>query len=124
LLLRPDVRGTFGDRREEEQVGGVLRRLGARNVALDTDDFGFFAMQAALGNGKSHPLDDQDPRKATEARPRTTTALAAQLRRNHAEWLVTPRGRASLSAPLGQVRLTTPRFNVVRLERHLLEAAR
>lgn len=124
LLLRPDVRGTFGDRREEEQVGGVLRRLGARNVALDTDDFGFFAMQAALGNGKSHPLDDHDPRRAADARPRTTTALAAQLRRNHAEWLVTPRGRGPLSAPLGQVRLTTPRFNVLELERHLLEAAR
>lgn len=124
LLLRPDVRSTFGDRREEEQVGGVLRRLGAQHVALDTDDFGFFAVQAALGDGKSRPLDDHDPRKATEHRPGTTPELAARLRREGAHWLVTPRSRAALSAPLGQVRLSTPRFDVVELDRQRLEAAR
>ena len=124
VLLRPDVRSTFGDRHEEEQVGRVLRQLGARNVVLDTDDFGFFAVQAALGDGKSRPLDDHDPRKAAGARPSTTTALAARLRRDGAEWLVTPRGRGPLAAPLGHVRLTTPRFNVVELTPHLLDAAR
>jgi hypothetical protein len=124
LLLRPDVRSTFGDRHEEEQVGGVLRRLGARNVALDTDDFGFFAVQAALGDGKSHPLDDRDPRKPAEPPASTTTALASRLGRDGAEWLVTPRSRGKLAAPLGHLRLTTPRFNVVELEPRLLEAAR
>jgi 4-amino-4-deoxy-L-arabinose transferase-like glycosyltransferase len=124
LLLRPDVRNTFADRREEEQVGGVLRRLDARNVVLDTDDFGFFAVQAALGYGKSRPLSEHDPRKTAEARPSTTTALAARLRHDGAEWLVTPRGRGPLAAPLGHVRLTTPRFNVVELSPHQLEAAR
>jgi hypothetical protein len=124
LLLRPDVRNTFADRREEEQVGGVLRRLDARNVVLDTDDFGFFAVQAALGYGKSRPLSEHDPRKTAEARPSTTTALAARLRHDGAEWLVTPRGRGPLAAPLGHVRLTTPRFNVVELSPHQLEASR
>ena len=124
LLLRPDVRRTFGDRREEEQVGGVLRRLGARNVALDTDDFGFFAVQAALGDGKSRPLRDHDPRRAPEPLPSTTPALAARLRQAGAEWLVTPRDRYPLAASLGHVRLTTPRFNVIELEPQLLEGWR
>jgi hypothetical protein len=124
LLLRPDVRSTFGDRREEEQVGRVLRQLGARSVVLDTDDFGFFAMQAALGYGKSRPLVDHDPRRAAAVKLGTGTALAAELRGSGAEWLVTPHSRGPLAAPLGHVRLTTPRFKVVQLDPQRLEAAR
>jgi hypothetical protein len=115
LALRPDVRGTFVDRREEEQVGRVLRSLGAEQVALDTDDYGFFALQAALGHGKSWPLADHDPRKAA-VRPKTPPDLAAQLRRGHAKWLVTTRERGALTAGLGSVRLATPRFLVLKLE--------
>lgn len=115
LTLRPDVRSTFVDRREEEQVGRVLRSLGAEQVALDTDDYGFFALQAALGHGKSWPLADHDPRQA-DARPKTPPDLAARLRRGRAKWLVTTRERRALSAGLGSVRLATPRFLVLRLE--------
>jgi hypothetical protein len=116
LLLRPDVRGTFVDRREEEQVGRVLRSLGASQVALDTDDYGFFALQAALGHGKSWPLADHDPRKA-DTRPMNAAELAARLQRDQAKWLVTTRQRSSLAVGLGRVRLTTPRFTVQKLER-------
>lgn len=115
LTLRPDVRSTFVDRREEEQVGRVLRSLGAEQVALDTDDYGFFALQAALGHGKGWPLADHDPRKA-DVRPKTPPDLAARLQRGHAKWLVTPRERSGLSAGLGAVRLATPRFLVLKLE--------
>lgn len=123
LLLRPDVRRTFVDRQEEEQIGGLLRNLTAHEVALDMDDFGFFAVQAALGYGKSWPLSDHDPRKPGQARPRTSAELAARLRRDGAKWLVTTRERQPLAARLGTTRFSTPRFSVIRLEPTRLEAA-
>jgi hypothetical protein len=124
LLLRPDVRSTFVDRREEEQVGGVLRSLEADKVALDTEDFGFFAVQAALGHGKSWPLSDHDPRRASPPRPRSTSELATRLQRDGARWLVTTRERRALAEPLGVTRVTTPRFSVVELEPERVAAAR
>lgn len=116
LWLRPEVRRTFVDRSDEEQVGSVLRSLGADRVALDTDDFGFFAIQAALGAGKSWALAEHDPRSPDPPRPATSAELAERLqRRGGARWLVLPRSRASLAEPLGAVRVTTPRFAVVEL---------
>jgi hypothetical protein len=116
LLLRPDVRNTFVDRREEEQVGSVLRSLGAERVALDTDDFGFFAIQAALGAGKSWALAEHDPRRHEPPRPTTPSELAGRLlERGGARWLVLPRDRRALGEPLGTVRLTTPRFLLIEL---------
>jgi len=116
LLLRPDVRKTFVDRQEEEQVGGVLRSLNADRVALDTDDFGFFAVQAALGAGKSWALSAHDPRRPEPPRPATTIELARRLGEHEgARWLVTPRDRQALALPLGELRLRTPRFAVIQL---------
>lgn len=116
LLLRPDVRGTFVDRREEEQLGELLRRLDANKVAIDSEDFGFFALQAALGHGKSWPLAEHDPRKAAPPRPSTSRELGATLARDGARWLVTTSERQALAAPLGVTRVSTPRFRVVELE--------
>lgn len=119
LLLRPDVRKTFVDRREEEQLGSVLRSLRAERVALDTDDFGFFAVQAALGAGKSWALAEHDPRKQEPPRPATSSELARRLReRGGARWLVLPRERRALAEPLGVVRLTTPRLVLFELSPH------
>src|SRR5262249_11103178 len=90
----------FAQRDEEELIGGLLRRLDAEAVALDTDDFGFFAVQAALGSsdGKSFTLSDHDPRKREPARPLSTSELAARLRKAGARWLVTTRERGRLAA--------------------------
>src|SRR6185369_9143765 len=116
LLLRPDVRKTFVDRRDEEQIGSILRSLGAEQVALDTDDFGFFALQAALGAGKSWALAEHDPRKPELPRPTSASELSARLAAHGgARWLVTPRAREALATPIGQLRLTTPRFSVIEL---------
>lgn len=116
LWLRPDVRATFVDRREEERVGSVLRHLGAERVALDTDDFGFFAVQAALGAGKSWALAEHDPRSPDRAPPTTSAELAERLQqRGGARWLVVPRARQAVAQPLGRLRLTTPRFAVLEL---------
>lgn len=117
LLLRPRVESSFVDRREEEQVGGLLRRLGATRVALDTDDFGFFAIQAALGHGKSSALADRDPRRAAEKDATTVAELAAKLEPLRARWLVTTRERAPLAAPLGTPRAATTRLAVFELNR-------
>jgi hypothetical protein len=116
LLLRPEVRKTFVDRSEEEHVGGVLRSLHADRVALETDDFGFFAIQAALGAGKSWALAEHDPRRPELAPPSTSAELGERLRqRGGARWLVLPRERQPLAEPLGRVRVTTPRFALVEL---------
>ena len=124
LLLRPELRSGFVDRREEEQVGGLLRGLSARKIALDGDDFGFFAIQAALGHGKSWPLSDLDPRRPAQPRPSSAPELAARLRQHDAEWLVTTRLRQQLALPLGQLRASTPRFALIELDREVLQASR
>jgi hypothetical protein len=116
LLLRPDVRKTFVDRTEEEQVGNVLRRLRAERVAVDTDDFGFFAIQAALGAGRSWALAEHDPRRPEPPPPATSPELARRLQeRGGASWLVLPRTRQALAEPLGVLRMTTPRFTLIEL---------
>ncbi|RYZ04162.1 MAG: hypothetical protein EOO73_25085 [Myxococcales bacterium] len=116
LLLRPELLRTFADRREEEQVGSMLARIGARDVAIDTADYGYFAVQAALGYGKSWVLTEHDPRKPREARPATTEALARRLRGVSSRYLVTTRDRMALALPLGSVRLTTERLALIALE--------
>jgi hypothetical protein len=116
VFVRPAVESSFVDRREEEQVGSLLRRLGASAVALDTDDFGYFAIQAALGYGKSSALSDHDPRHAAVKTPTTSAELAARLAPMRARWLVIPRERAALAEALGLRRAATPRFTVLELQ--------
>jgi Dolichyl-phosphate-mannose-protein mannosyltransferase len=113
IWVRPNVSETFARRDEEEHIGRLLRGIGATDVALDTDDFGYFAVQAALGHGKSWPLSDHDPRNAAPPRPVTPEQL--QRRLGDARWLVTTRERETLASPLGAVRATTPGFVVVAL---------
>lgn len=115
ILLRPNVRATFVDRSDEERLGGLLRELRAERVALDTDDFGFFAIQAALGYGKSWPLSNLDPRERRPARPASTEALARALHQADARWLVTTHERLALAVPLGTPRARTPRFALLEL---------
>lgn len=115
LLIRPDLRSSFANRAEEEQIGNLLRSLGASGVALDTNDYGFFAVQAGLGFGASWVLDDRDPRKPRVPAPRSTLELEQRLRAGHSRWLVTPRERADLALPLGRMALSTPRFAVLQL---------
>ena len=121
--LRPNVRSTFADRHDEERVGRLLRLLGAHDVALDTDDFGFFAVQAAIGEGRSFALRTHDPRRSDPSLPTTTPGLATLLGRRGAQWLVVPRERAQLARPLGDVPITTTRISVVRLAPERLREA-
>ena len=115
VFVRPTVESSFVDRREEEQVGSLLRRLEASAVALDTEDFGYFAIQAALGYGKSAALSAHDPRHVAAKTPTTPAELAARLAPLHARWLVIPRERAALAEALGLRRAATTRFAVFEL---------
>jgi hypothetical protein len=122
LGLRPPIESSFVDRREEEQVGELLRRLGARDIALDTPDFGFFALQAAIGYGRSWPLQAHDPRLADPSLPGSSSALAERLRSRQARWLVTTRERAPLAATLGKARAATTRLTLIALDAQALRA--
>jgi hypothetical protein len=124
LSLRPAVRDGFAQRSEEEQVGNLLRSIGASQVALDTDDYGYFAVQAALGHGKSFPLYDLDPRSERAPRATTTPALGMRLRESKATWLVTPHTRAALAEPFGRPLAATERLSVIELDPRVLSAAR
>jgi hypothetical protein len=117
VLLRPAVETSFVDRREEEQVGSLLRRLGATQVVLDCNDFGYFAIQAALGHAKSTALTDHDPRRAAAKEATTSDELAQRLAPLRARWLVTTHERATLAAALGTQRAATARFAVFELHR-------
>ncbi len=114
LWLRPALLPTFAHRGEEEHVGRLLRRMGASQVALDTDDYGYFAIQAALGHGASFPLRDHDPRRPARPAPTGVAELRAQL--GPARWLVTTHQRAPLAQALGPVQVKTERFALISLE--------
>ncbi len=122
LLLRPEVRDSFVDRQDEERVGRMLRAAGASHVLIDTDDFGFFAVQAGLGAGRGSPLLNHDPRQRQpeESRAGTVAGLRKVLAQRGAEWLVTPHARAPLAMALGVIRAETPRFVVFKLNREAL----
>jgi hypothetical protein len=122
VWLRPNVRQTFVERSDEERVGKLLRLLDARHVALDTDDFGFFAVQAALGDERSFALRAHDPRRPDPPLPASSAELARRLQARGAAWLVQPRARSELGRTLGPVPITTERFSVVRLEPEKLRA--
>lgn len=113
LWVRPPLLTTFAHREEEEHLGRLLRHIDAHDVALDTDDFGFFAVQAALGYGRSWPLSDRDPRRPALPTPRSADELRQRL--EGAKWLLTTHERAKLAEPFGQVRATTDRFTVLAL---------
>jgi len=91
----------FVDRRHEVGVGAAARRLlpAGERLAIDTPDYGFFAVMAAFGRaGAATALDDRDPR---HPRPpdalRSPAALDARLRAVGARWVVTAADRKSLA---------------------------
>lgn len=91
----------FVDRRHEVGVGAAARRLlpAGERLAIDTPDYGFFAVMAAFGRaGAATALDDRDPR---HPRPpdalRSPAALDARLRAVGARWIVTAADRTSLA---------------------------
>jgi hypothetical protein len=82
------------DRRDEVLAGTELARLMAPGdrVLVATEDYGYFAVQAALGRPADASVDrTHDPRAAGEASSlRDGSALLSRLDREGATWLVAP----------------------------------
>lgn len=104
-LLRPKLASgeTFAVRADEVQIGkaAALEQpagTGVR-VAVDTPDYGFFAVIAGFGRPEaSVVLDDHDPRSAS-----TPATFLERLKRARAELLVTTEARQRAHPLLGTV---------------------
>ncbi|MBN2196819.1 MAG: glycosyltransferase family 39 protein [Polyangiaceae bacterium] len=104
----------FVDRNAEVAIGDTARELVPRGalLAVDTADYGFFAVIAAFGRPREAvALDERDPR-----RPRSPDAFTSPstLRRRldglHARWLVTTATHAPVAAAIGDERAGAGRF--------------
>lgn len=122
-LRRPDLTSaSFQQRVDEIAAGRLLRTLAAPTdpVVVATDDYGYFAVLAALGSpGRAHVLEDHDPRRSSGASPspeerqRRLLELAAATK---SRWLVVPRvwsagpalGRPQTESGALEIRRFTP----------------
>jgi hypothetical protein len=79
----------FAERQLELETGNAAKRLHASVLAVDTPDYGYFAVQAAFGSPtRSVPLADHDPRHPPELDPfADTEGLGPVLRRHGAHFL-------------------------------------
>lgn len=122
-LRCPDLTtASFQQRADELAAGELLRTLASPEdpVAVATDDYGFFAVLAALGRpGRAHVLEDHDPRRSRGHPP------SPEERQQHLQqlgmatgsrWLVFPRawsagpalGRLQAERGALEVRLFAP----------------
>ena len=111
----------FVDRDAELAIGaqaGALIPGGAR-LAVDTTDYGFFAVIAAFARpGQSVVLDPRDPRKTPAADAfASPAALAERLEALSARWLVATSAHAGVAAELGRVQARNARFVLVEVGR-------
>jgi hypothetical protein len=93
----------FANRSLELQAGNAASMETKRGLAIDTSDYGYFAVQAGFGSpvGTS-VLDDHDPRrpKPESASPfNSTERLERALRAQHARFALLTRAHAALLAP-------------------------
>ncbi|HLV22700.1 MAG TPA: hypothetical protein VKZ49_17540 [Polyangiaceae bacterium] len=104
----------FVDRSAEEDIGQRARRLAVRHVRVDTADFGYFAVLAALGHpSTARPLDDRDPRRERSRAFASASELGARLA--GARWLVARKEHLELASALGRVRAENARFVLVQV---------
>jgi hypothetical protein len=111
----------FADRSAELDIGTKAASLvpATARLAVDTPDYGFFAVTAAFARpGQSVALDSRDPRKAASPDPFTSPpALAGRLEALSARWLVASLPHARVAAELGRVQARNERFVLVEIGR-------
>ncbi len=124
VLVRPRFpRDGFAEREAELDIGSRARGRAVERLAIDTPDFGYFAVQASFGGpARTRVLDDHDPRK-----PRAHDVLAdpAALRRlatDGTRWLVVPGARVSSLAPIATVLDRNQRFALLELKTNTSDA--
>ncbi|MGC4068719.1 MAG: glycosyltransferase family 39 protein [Polyangiaceae bacterium] len=107
----------FVDRGPELEVGAQLRRAvpAGERVAVYTEDYGYFAMEAALGRpGFLKPLHKRDPRHP-ELDPLSNPALlATRLDALGARYFVVPTTHRQKTKAVGQELLVTRGFALLR----------
>jgi len=97
LVVRPWFarRDSFIDRSAEVAIGRSAAQAAApsERVAIDTADFGFYAVMAAFGiPERAYPLDDHDPRRARQVdRSPSHQAIRERLRVAGADWVIARR---------------------------------
>jgi hypothetical protein len=115
--LRPRPYGSGANRSAEIEIGEALLGQDADRVAIDTPDFGFYAVMAALGRpSRALPLDDRDPRRQLPPDAfESASELSSRMTALGARWLVTTRAHAPLATALGRVAHQNSKFVLLEL---------
>jgi hypothetical protein len=104
LLVRPKLLApeAFAERTLELAAGAEAKRRGVTRLAIDTADYGYFAVEAGFGApSASSVLVDHDPRRAWAADPfASSAALSAALREHGARFLIATRAHAAVASGL------------------------
>ena len=116
-VLRPWYarRDDFVDRRAEVAIGRYLRGhdppKGDR-LAVDTEDFGFYAVIAGFGRPESaSALDDHDPRSPPKQDPfESADALERAIAEHRARWLVARAKHLDVAEQVGKLVTRNQRF--------------
>jgi hypothetical protein len=97
-LITPDE--GFAERSAELDAGAKAQRYTRKALAIDTPDYGFFAVQAGFGSpNETIVIDDHDPRHPS-ANPFLDAAAAERVLREHgAEFAVISNAHAALLKP-------------------------
>jgi hypothetical protein len=117
-LVRPQFpRDGFAERTAELDIGSRARSRALQHVAIDTPDFGYFAVQAGLGaRTQARVLDDHDPRKPHARDVLADPAALRRLADDGTRWLVVPLSRVDSLAPVASVLEQNQRFALLELK--------
>ncbi len=90
----------FAARALELEAGREARQRAASSLAIDTSDYGFFAVEAAFGSPeRTHVLDDHDPRHPRPSPSVDAVRMEAALREALADHVVVTTAHAALLEP-------------------------
>jgi hypothetical protein len=109
LVLAED----FAKRSDELTVGTVARRYTRSALAIDTPDYGYFAVQAGFGSpAGTSVLDDHDPRRPTPSPFSDSATLERALEAQHARFVVSTLEHAPLLAARCREQWRSARFAI------------
>lgn len=116
ISARPRLlpRESFADRHEELRIGAEAKARGAGPLAIDTPDYGYFAVEAAFGLAKpANPLVDHDPRHAPASDPFISPDdLGAVLQAEGAHALVASSAHRAIAAEICVELWRSPDFSL------------
>ncbi|HEY2404468.1 MAG TPA: hypothetical protein VGI10_00590 [Polyangiaceae bacterium] len=103
-------------RTDELAIGAQARKSGATSLAIDTPDYGFFAVIAAFADpAHARAIDDRDPRNPTKPDPfASPEALDGYLAAAKPPWLVVTHEHAALVSARCSVRAGNAGFVLAR----------